>query len=147
MLGFLGKLIDSNEREVKKLEPTVDQINSFEKKVSKLTPAELKGKFAEFQKRYQKGETLDELLPEVFACVRLAASRTLGERHFDVQLISAITLHQGKIAEQRTGEGKTLSASPALFLNAIAGKGAHLVTVNDYLSRRDAGWKGPIYNA
>ena len=148
MLGkIFGKLLDSNERQVEKFKPLIEQINSLEKKNSKLKSSELQGKFAEFKKRYEKGESLDELLPEVFACVREAAKRTIGERHFDVQLISAITLHQGKIAEQRTGEGKTLSASPALFLNAITGGAVHLITVNDYLARRDAGWMGPIYHA
>ncbi|QQG43552.1 MAG: preprotein translocase subunit SecA [Candidatus Daviesbacteria bacterium] len=145
MLGLFGKLIDSNEREVNKLKPLIEKINQLEKKVSKLTPSQLRGKFAEFQGRLKKGESLDELLPEVFACVREASLRVNKERHFDVQLLAAITLHQGKIAEQRTGEGKTLSASPALFLNAIAGNGVHLVTVNDYLAKRDAGWMGPIY--
>ncbi|TSC65628.1 MAG: preprotein translocase subunit SecA, partial [Microgenomates group bacterium Gr01-1014_80] len=147
MLGIFGKLLDSNERQIKNFRPVIDQINSLEKKVSKLTPKQLRGKFGEFRKRHEKGETLDELLPEVFACVREAAQRTIGERHYDVQLIAAIALHQGKIAEQKTGEGKTLSASPALYLNAIAGKGVHLVTVNDYLARRDAGWMGPIFYA
>ena len=147
MLGIFGKLLDSNEREIKKYKSLIEEINSLEKKISKLSPKQLAGKFEEFKKRYEKGESLDVLLPEVFASVREAAKRTIGERHYDVQLIAAATLHQGKIAEQRTGEGKTLSAAPALFLNAITGKGTHLVTVNDYLARRDAGWMGPIYNA
>ena len=147
MLGFLGKLLDSNEREIKKVGPIIDQINSLEKKISKLTSTQLKGKFGGFKLRYERGESLDELLPDVFASAREAAKRTIGERHYDVQLIAALTLHQGRIAEQRTGEGKTLSAVPALILNAIAGKGVHLVTVNDYLAMRDAGWMGPIYSA
>lgn len=147
MLGIFGKLIDSNEKEVNKFKGLVEQINSLEKKIQKLDNKQLQGKFEEFKKRHLKGETLDELLPEVFACVREASLRTNKERHYDVQLMAAIALHQGKIAEQRTGEGKTLSAAPALFLNAITGRGVHLVTVNDYLARRDAGWMGPIYYA
>ena len=145
MLGIFGKLLDSNDKEVKRIKPLIEQIGSLEKKISKLTDRELKGKFAEFKIRHEKGESLDKLLPEAFASVREAAKRTIRERHFDVQLISAVVLHQGRISEQRTGEGKTLSAAPALFLNAVAGKGVHLVTVNDYLARRDAGWMGPIY--
>lgn len=147
MFGILGKFWDSNEREINRLKPLVSQINDLEKKTVKLTDKQLKGKFVEFKLRHQKGETLDELLPEVFACVREAAKRVIGERHYDVQMMAAIILHQGKIAEQKTGEGKTLSASPALFLNAIAGKGVHLVTVNDYLAKRDAGWMGPVFDA
>ena len=147
MLGFFGKLLDSNEREINKLKPLSLSINSFDKKVSKLTDKQLKGKFVEFKLQHTQGKSLDELLPEVFAAVREAASRNLKQRHFDVQLIAGISLHQGKIAEQKTGEGKTLSATPALFLNAIAGKGVHLVTVNDYLAQRDCGWMGPIFDA
>ena len=147
MLGILGKLLDSNEREIGKLKPLVDSINNLEKKASKLTDKQLKGKFAEFKVAHERGKSLEELLPEAFALVREATKRTLKMRHFDVQLMAAIILHQGKIAEQKTGEGKTLSATPALFLNAIAGKGVHLVTVNDYLAMRDCGWMGPIYDA
>lgn len=147
MLDFFGKLLDSNEREINKLKPIVKLIGSFEKKLSKLTDKHLKGKLAEFRLEHERGRSLDELLPEVFACVREAAKRTIKQRHFDVQMMAAITLHQGKIAEQKTGEGKTLSATPALFLNAVSGKGVHLVTVNDYLAQRDCGWMGPIYYA
>ncbi|MBU1031497.1 preprotein translocase subunit SecA [Patescibacteria group bacterium] len=147
MLGFFGKLLDSNEREIKKLKPVVDAIGSLEKKISKLTDKELRGGFAKFKLEYEQGKSLDELLPEVFARVREASVRTIKQRHFDVQLMAAIILHQGKIAEQKTGEGKTLSATPALFLNAISGKGVHLITVNDYLAMRDCGWMGPIYYA
>ena len=147
MLGIFGKLLDSNEREVKGLKPTIESISSFEKKLEKLDNKKLQTKFEEFKKRHEKGESLEDLLPEVFASAREAAKRTIGERHFDVQLIAAATLHHGKIAEQRTGEGKTLSATPAIFLNAIPGKGVHLVTVNDYLAKRDAGWMGPVYHA
>src|SRR3989344_517513 len=137
MLGFLGKLIDSNDREIKKYQPVLDEINSFEKKIEKLTDKQLNEKFSEFKKRFDKGESLNELLPEAFAAVREATKRTLKIRHYDVQMVAAIALRQGK----------TLSATPALFLNAIAGKGVHLVTVNDYLAKRDAGWMGPIYEA
>ncbi len=147
MLGILGKWLDSNEREIGKLKPLVESINSFEKKTSRLTDKQLKGKFAEFKLQHERGKNLEELLPEVFAVVRESAKRNLNQRHFDVQLMASITLHQGKIAEQKTGEGKTLSATPALFLNAIAGKGVHLVTVNDYLAMRDCGWMGPVYYA
>src|SRR3989344_9639980 len=147
MLGILGKLLDSNEREIGKLKPVVESINSLEKKVSKLTSIQLKGKFAEFKLLHERGKSLDELLPEVFACVRESAKRNIKQRHFDVQLLASIVLHQGKIAEQKTGEGKTLSATPPLFLNAIAGRGVHLVTVNDYLAMRDCGWMGPIFYA
>jgi len=146
MLGILGKLLDSNEREIKKLKPLVESINNLEKKVSRLTDKQLKGKFVEFKLQHERGKSLNELLPEVFACVRESAKRQLKQRHFDVQLIASIILHQGKIAEQKTGEGKTLSATPALFLNAIAGKGVHLVTVNDYLAMRDCGWMGPVFD-
>ncbi|OGE72449.1 preprotein translocase subunit SecA [Candidatus Daviesbacteria bacterium RIFCSPLOWO2_02_FULL_38_15] len=147
MLGILGKLLDSNERQLNKLGPLIEVINSLERKISKLTDKQLKGKFAEFKLQHERGKSLDELLPEVFACVREAAKRNLKQRHFDVQLLAAIVLHQGRIAEQKTGEGKTLSATPALFLNAVAGKGVHLITVNDYLARRDCGWMGPIFYA
>ncbi len=147
MLGFLGKFLDSNEREINKLKPTVEAINSLEGKISKLTDKQLKGKFAEFKLQFERGKSLDELLPESFALVRDAAKRTVKQRHFDVQMLAAITLHQGKIAEQKTGEGKTLSATPAIFLNAITGRGVHVVTVNDYLARRDCGWMGPIFYA
>ena len=145
MLGFLGKLLDSNEREINKLRPIILAINAFEKKVSKLTDKELKGSLAQFKREYERGKSLDELLPQAFAAVREASKRTIKQRHFDVQMMAAIMLYQGKIAEQKTGEGKTLSATPALFLNAITGKGGHLVTVNDYLAQRDCGWMGPIY--
>ena len=147
MLGFFGKLLDSNEREINKLKPVVEKINSLEKKYSRLTEKQLKGKFAEFKLEHERGKSLDELLPDAYAAVREAASRTLKQRHFDVQLMAAVVLHFGKIAEQKTGEGKTLSATPALFLNATSGKGVHVVTVNDYLARRDCGWMGPVFHA
>ncbi len=147
MLGIFGKLLDSNEREIKKLKPIVESINALEKKVSKLTDKELQGKLAGFKLQHERGKSLDELLPEAFAAAREASKRTIKQRHFDVQMMAAVALHQGRIAEQKTGEGKTLSSTPALFLNAVAGKGVHLVTVNDYLAQRDCGWMGPIFYA
>ena len=147
MFGIFGKLLDSNEREINKLKSVIESINSFEKKVSKLTDKQLKDKFTEFKLQHERGKSLDELLPESYAFVREAARRTIKQRHFDVQMMASLVLHQGRIAEQKTGEGKTLSATPALFLNAITGKGVHLVTVNDYLAMRDCGWMGPIFNA
>src|SRR3990167_7819390 len=127
MLGFFGKLLDSNEREINKLKPLVEATSSFEKKVSKLSDKELRGSFAKFKLEHERGRSLNELLPEVFSLVREAAKRTIKQHHFDVQLMAAIVLHQGKIAEQKTGEGKTLSATPALFLNAVSRKGVHLL--------------------
>jgi preprotein translocase subunit SecA len=147
MLKWLGNLIDSNEREVKRLQPLVGDINSLEPEFEKLSDAELRAKTDEFKARLQDGETLDELLPEAYAAVREAAKRTIKQRHFDVQLVGAIVLHQGKIAEMKTGEGKTLVATLPLYLNALTGQGCHLVTVNDYLARRDCYWMGPIYHA
>ena len=147
MLKWLGSLTDSNEKEIKRLEPIVDEINSLEPDFQKLSDAELRAKTDEFKARLNNGETLDDILPEAFAAVREAARRTIGERHFDVQLMGGIVLHQGKIAEMKTGEGKTLVATLPLYLNALTGQGCHLVTVNDYLARRDAYWMGPIYHA
>jgi preprotein translocase subunit SecA len=147
MLKWLGSLIDSNEKELKRLEPIVDQINSLEPDFQKLSDAELRAKTDQFKARLKNGETLDDILPEAFAAVREASRRTIGERHFDVQLMGGMVLHQGKIAEMKTGEGKTLVATLSLYLNALTGDGSHLVTVNDYLARRDAYWMGPIYHA
>ncbi len=147
MLKWLGSLVDSNEKEIKRFTPLVDRINSLEPDFQKLSDAELRAKTDEFKARLKDGETLDELLPEAFAAVREAARRKIGQRHYDVQLIGGIVLHQGKIAEMKTGEGKTLVATLPLYLNALEGKGCHLVTVNDYLARRDAHWMGPIYHA
>ncbi len=146
MFKFLGSLIDSNEREVKKLAPLVELTNSLEKDIKKLSDAKLRSQTEDFKSRLAKGEVLDDLLPEAFATVREAARRTIGQRHFDVQILGGIVLHQGKIAEMKTGEGKTLVATLPLYLNALEGKGAHLVTVNDYLAKRDAEWMGPIYH-
>jgi preprotein translocase subunit SecA len=147
MLKWLAKLTDSNEKEVKRLRPIVDKINSLEPQFQKLSADELRGKTAEFKERLDKGETLDDLLPEAFAAVREASRRTIGLRHFDVQLMGGIVLHQGKIAEMKTGEGKTLVATLPLYLNSIEGSGCHLITVNDYLARRDAYWMSPVYHA
>ncbi|MBI4125304.1 MAG: preprotein translocase subunit SecA [Deltaproteobacteria bacterium] len=134
-----------NERELKKLKPLVFHINAFEPQIKKLSDAGLKAKTAEFRERVQKGESLDALLPEAFAVVREAAVRALGQRHFDAQLLGGLVLHQGKIAEMKTGEGKTLVATLPVYLNSLSGKGVHVVTVNDYLARRDAEWMGQIY--
>ncbi|MBM3176362.1 MAG: preprotein translocase subunit SecA, partial [Chloroflexi bacterium] len=147
MLKWLASLTDSNEKEIKRLQHTIDQVNSLEPDFQKLSDAELRAKTDEFKSRLKDGETLDDLLPEAFAATREAASRTIGQRHYDVQLMGGIVLHQGKIAEMKTGEGKTLVATLPLYLNALAGQGCHLVTVNDYLARRDAYWMGPIYHA
>ncbi|MEK7119520.1 MAG: preprotein translocase subunit SecA, partial [Patescibacteria group bacterium] len=146
MLKFLGRLLDSNEKEISRLRTTVTRINSLESAIQKLKETDFAKKTAELKERLVSGSTPDDLLPEAFALVREAAYRTIGERHFDEQLMAAIALHSGKIAEQKTGEGKTLSATPALYLNALTGRGVHLVTVNDYLARRDAGWMGQIYS-
>ena len=138
---------DANEKIVKDMKPIIDQVGSFEPSLQKLTPEELKAKTAEFKERLAKGETLDDLLPEAYATIREAARRILNQRHFDVQLIGGIVLHRGQIAEMKTGEGKTLVATLPLYLNALAGQGVHLVTVNDYLSRLGAGWMAPVFYA
>ncbi len=145
MFNILSKFFDSNEKEIKKLTPLVSEINSFEEKIKKLKTEEFPKKTEEFKNRIKDGESQETILPEAFALVREASQRTIGQRHFDVQLMAGIVLSQGKIAEQKTGEGKTLSAVPALFLHSLTGKNVHLVTVNDYLARRDAGWMGPIF--
>jgi preprotein translocase subunit SecA len=148
MFKWLGRLFsgDTTERVLNDLYAIVDQINDLEPEFEALTNEQLRGKTDEFRRRLREGETLDDLLPEAFAAVREAARRTIEKRHYDVQLIGGIVLHQGKIAEMKTGEGKTLVATLPLYLNALEGKGSHLVTVNDYLVRRDAGWNGPIYH-
>ena len=147
MIGSLARKIfgSANDRYIKRQYKTVEKINSLEAETSKLSDAELKGKTDEFKQRLKNGETLDELLPEAFAVVREAAKRTLGQRHYDVQLIGGIVLHHGQIAEMKTGEGKTLVATLAAYLNALTGKGVHIVTVNDYLAKRDAEWMGQVY--
>ncbi len=146
MLSFLSKLLDSNSKEINLFKPVVEEINALEGKFKKLKDKDFAVKTKELRERVSKGETLESVLPEAFALAREASFRTLGLRHFDVQLMAAMSLAQGKIAEQKTGEGKTLSAVPALYLHSLTGKGVHLVTVNDYLARRDAGWMGPIFN-
>ena len=147
MLKWLGGLVDSNEKELKRLQPTVNRINELEPEFERLSDDKLRAKTEEFKARLNTGSSLDELLPEAFAAVREAAKRTIGQRHFDVQLMGGIILHQGKIAEMKTGEGKTLVATLPLYFNSLTGQGCHLVTVNDYLARRDPYWMGPIYHA
>ena len=147
MFKWLSGLFDSNEKELKRFQPLVSRINSLEPDFEKFSDAELRAKTDEFKARLNKGESLDELLPEAYAAVREAAKRTIKQRHFDVQLMGGIVLHQGKIGEMKTGEGKTLVATLPLYLNALTGQGCHLVTVNDYLARRDCYWMGPIYHA
>ena len=147
MVKWFSGLIDSNEREVRRLQPLVDDINTLEPNFDKLSDAELRAKTDEFKARLKDGESLDEILPKAYAAVREAARRTIRQRHFDVQLMGGIVLHQGKIAEMKTGEGKTLVATLPLYLNALAGNGCHLVTVNDYLAKRDCHWMGPIFHA
>ncbi|NLW55084.1 MAG: preprotein translocase subunit SecA [Firmicutes bacterium] len=145
MLSFLKNMWDTNQRELNRIAPLVDKINALEPEFVKLTDEALRGKTAEFKGRLAKGETLEALLPEAFATVREAAKRTLGQRHYDVQLIGGIVLHEGKIAEMKTGEGKTLAATLPAYLNALTGRGVHVVTVNDYLAKRDSEWMGRIY--
>jgi preprotein translocase subunit SecA len=143
---LLAKVVGTqNERELKRLRPIVGQVNAFEPSIQRLSDDELRAKTAEFRQRVSAGETLDDLLPEAFAVVREAGRRTLNMRHFDVQLIGGAVLHKGKIAEMKTGEGKTLVATLPAYLNALEGKGVHVVTVNDYLARRDSEWMGRIY--
>ena len=147
---MLGKLIkkvvgSKNERELNRLWPVVDRINALEPEMARKSDAELAALTPRFKERLERGESLDELLPEAFAAVREAARRTIGQRHFDVQLIGGMVLHQGKIAEMKTGEGKTLAATLPVYLNALTGRGVHVVTVNDYLAQRDAEWMGAIY--
>ncbi len=146
MLKFLGKLLDNNEKELKKLRTAVDEITALEPEMKKLKDTDFAKRTAQLRTQLGSGRSLDDIMPEGFALVREAARRTLGQRHYDEQLIAAITLHQGKVAEQKTGEGKTLSATPAMYINALSGRGVHLVTVNDYLARRDAGWMGSVFH-
>ncbi|MGB4170562.1 MAG: preprotein translocase subunit SecA, partial [bacterium] len=145
VLGLLRNIFNDNERELRRLGRIVGQINALEGDMKKLSDGELQAKTAEFKGRLSRGETLDQLLPEAFAVVREASRRVLGMRHFDVQVLGGIVLHQGRIAEMKTGEGKTLVATLPAYLNALAGKGVHIVTVNDYLARRDSEWMGQIY--
>ncbi|MFH0969573.1 MAG: preprotein translocase subunit SecA [Patescibacteria group bacterium] len=145
-MSFFKKIFGSNEREINKLRPIAEKINALESAVIKLSDEELKSKTGDLRKRFEDGETLDDLLLEAFAVVREAAKRVINERHFDVQLIGGIVLHQGKIAEMKTGEGKTLTSTLPIYLNALSGKGVHVVTVNDYLAKRDCNWMGSIFN-
>ena len=146
-MSFVSQILgDHNQRVLNKIRPLVEKIDQLEKDFEKFSDSQLKDKTSEFRQRLVKGETLDDLLAEAFATVREASKRTIGLRHFDVQLIGGIVLHQGKIAEMKTGEGKTLAATLAVYLNALEGKGVQVVTVNDYLAKRDVNWMGPIYN-
>ena len=147
---MLKKIVESfigskSERAMKTIQPIVDQINALEEEISKLSDAELRAKTPEFKERLAKGETLDDLLPEAFACVREASKRTIKLRHYDVQLKGGIVLHRGNIAEMRTGEGKTLVSTLPAYLNALTGHGVHIVTVNDYLAKRDSAWMAPVH--
>ena len=145
--GLIKKIFgDPNEKELKKLQGYIDAINALEKDTEKMSDASLTGKTAEFRERLAKGEPLEDLLPEAFAVVREASRRVTGLRHFDVQLAGGCVLHRGKIAEMRTGEGKTLVATLPAYLNALTGKGVHVVTVNEYLAKRDSTDMGRIYN-
>ena len=147
MFGFIQKLLgNKNAKEIKRIRLIVDEINELEPSMLALSDASLKAKTEEFKTRLAEGETLDDILPEAFAVVREASKRVLGMRHFDVQMIGGVVLHRGNIAEMRTGEGKTLVATLPVYLNALSGKGAHVVTVNDYLARRDSEWMGRLYN-
>ncbi|HAF31477.1 MAG TPA: preprotein translocase subunit SecA [Anaerovibrio sp.] len=147
MLGIFKRFLgDNNEKEIKRMRAIVDQINSYEEELTELSDSSLVKNTEKFKERLANGETLDDILPEAFAVVREASRRVLGMRHFDVQMIGGICLHEGKIAEMRTGEGKTLVATLPVYLNALTGKGVHMVTVNDYLAKRDSEWMGRLYN-
>ena len=148
MFKFLTKVFGSkNERELKKLQPVVDKINALEPEMQAMNDDHLKGQTVLFRQRLENGESLEDILPEAFATVREASVRTLKMRHFDAQLIGGIVLHEGKIAEMKTGEGKTLAATLPVYLNALSGRGVHIVTVNDYLAKRDAEWMSPVFKA
>jgi preprotein translocase subunit SecA len=147
MLNIFGKIFDSNQKTINRYQTVVRQINDLEKAFRDLNDDDLNAKTEAFRRRLKEGETLDAILPEAFAAVREAGRRTLNLRHFDVQLMAGMAFHEGNVAEQKTGEGKTLSATLALYLNALTGRGVHLITVNDYLAQRDAGWMGPIFHA
>src|SRR5512135_87932 len=146
-MKLFSKIFGDNEREVRKYMPVVERVNALEPAFEALSDDELRAKTDEFRQRLVDGEHLDDLLPEAFAAVREAAKRRVGQRPYDVQVVGAVVLHQGKISELKTGEGKTLTATLPLYLNALEGKGAHLVTVNDYLAKRDAQWYGPVFDA
>ena len=144
MKNFLKKLFNKNERELARIQKTVETINSLEDSIKKLSDQQMRAMTDQFRERLKGGEELDALLPEAFALVREAAVRVLGQRHFDVQLVGGIVLHEGKIAEMKTGEGKTLVSTLSAYLNAIKGH-VHVVTVNDYLAERDSKWMGEIH--
>ena len=145
-MGMVNKIFGTHsDREIKRINKLVDQIEALDESMQKLSDEELKGKTEEFKKRLENGETLDDLLVEAFAVVREAASRVLNMKHYRVQLIGGIILHQGRIAEMKTGEGKTLVSTLPAYLNALEGKGVHIVTVNDYLAKRDAEWMGQVH--
>ena len=146
-MNIIDKIIGTeSQRQIKKWKPLVDKINGLEEKTKKLADADFKLKTEEFKKRLNEGEDINNILPEAFALVREASVRTRGERHYDVQLVGGIALHLGNVAEMRTGEGKTLVATLPAYLNALYNKGVHIVTVNDYLSRRDAVWMGELFS-
>ena len=149
MFGNILKKIfgSSNDRDVRKMRKIVTKINALEEGLQSLNDQDLREQTSLLRERLVAGETLEQILPEAFALVRETSSRVLGMRHFDVQMIGGITLHQGKIAEMRTGEGKTLVATLAAYLNALPGTGVHVITVNDYLAKRDAQWMAPLYQA
>jgi preprotein translocase subunit SecA len=149
MIGTIIKKVigTKNERELKRIQPLIEKISSLEPQIVSMSIAELSKKTDEFRRRLEKGDTLDDILPEAFAVVREVSKKTTGMRHFDAQLIGGVVLHEGRIAEMKTGEGKTLVATLPLYLNALEGKGAHLITVNDYLAKRDTQWMGPIYHS
>ena len=148
MIGAVARKLfgSANERRIRSYQPRVAAINALEAEVSALSDEALKARTADFKKQLAEGATLDDILVPAFATVREAAKRTIGQRHFDVQLIGGMILHEGKIAEMKTGEGKTLVATLAVYLNALAAKGVHVVTVNDYLAKRDAEWMSQIYS-
>ena len=145
-MNIIEKMFGTHsQRELKRIMPIVDKIDSLRPSMQALSDEELRGKTREYKKRLEEGETLDDLLPEAFATVREAAKRVLNMEHYRVQLIGGIILHQGRIAEMRTGEGKTLVSTLPAYLNALEGKGVHIVTVNDYLAHRDAEWMGKVH--
>src|SRR6188508_2763758 len=147
MIGAVARKLfgSANDRRIRSYQPRVDEINALEKELEALSDDALRARTEEFKKQVAEGAALDDILEEAFATVREAAKRTLGQRHFDVQLIGGMVLHEGRISEMKTGEGKTLVATLPVYLNALSGKGVHVVTVNDYLARRDAEWMGQIY--
>src|SRR6202453_1389350 len=148
MIGAVARKLfgSSNDRRIRAYRPRVEEINALEGELQGLSDDALRARTEEFKKQVAEGRTLDDILVPAFATVREAAKRTLGQRHFDVQMIGGMVLHEGKIAEMKTGEGKTLVATLPVYLNALAGKGVHVVTVNDYLARRDSSWMGQVYS-